>query len=597
VELIQRFRQYLERVPVVVETAAVVLMAFVVFRPFASLGVDPHHDGIVFTTARGISNGLTVNKDVFTQYGPISAWVQGLALRMFGDNLLTLRMTAMVALALAAGLFYASWRTLWGRWVALTGVLLWVGCAYFFSPDMPAIPWTSDIVLLIQGAATLLVTLSMRSSKVDATRLLVGAGFLIGLLPFTRLNTGILTVIALVGFSVLFQTRRDVLSLCIGLFTSLASVLFVLMLTGALTQWWYQGVIFPRSLYHGQLGSIGLVGLRANALVNGLTGIGYLAFTVFLLRQFRADAFEHSSPLSRYRRFFAVWAMRLGVALAWIWLVWLADPRGFLSPLTLQWGVLLATPFLVVRRLLALNSSNSSDFNRVLIFGLVVGSLGQLYPTIDLRHVWWASLPAFGLAMSEIREYVSGRPRLILVSLSLLLPIALISIDRIDVTRKKYETTIQYASTLEGMRVNETFVKAFQSRFTAIKDFERAHGPRPVLNVCQDGLFASVGGRFALPDPYFVYWPFSKFDGNFEARRNFISKKKPFIWMCDPLSDPTTYAAQFGYRLVATPACTKQDPQLNVWPWKSLLAVPSDWAELPIEKKWNRQTCSKLPSS
>jgi hypothetical protein len=574
------------------EGLAVFCVAFLVFRPFAPLGVDPHHDGVVFTTANGVSRGLDVSGDVFTQYGPVSAWIQGIVLRVFGGGLLTIRVASMLVLALTAGLFYAGWRILWGRWVAGTAVTLWICSAYFFAPDMPAIPWNSDYALLIQGGITLLATSAVRTREDLSRRLLFGVGVLVGLLPFTRVNMGILTVAALAALVTLYETKQTARTLLFGFVTGAGMVLLALWRTNSISEWWYQGIIFPRSLYHEQLGSIGLTGLRANALINGMPGIGYVLITVFFLRQFTIEKFVDDTSRSRFRKILAAGTICASLIVIWVWLLWMSDPRGFLSPLTLQWAVILAAPVLGVQLLRSVSPGKSSKIDLVIIVAVIGGSLGQLYPTVDLRHVWWASFPAFGIAIAQLRRLISGRLQLFLLAVLLLLPVGLVSFERRDATIDKYRSSLRYASALNGMKVEDSFARAFQPRFTVIKVFEALYGSRPILNICQDGLFASMGGRFKLPDPYFVYWPAKNFDGNFEARREFVEHEKPFIWMCDPLSDPKTYAAQFGYRLVATPTCVKENPQLQVWPWKSILAVPGDWPELPIEARWNKQVCN-----
>ena len=83
-----------------------------VFIYVARLDPDPQHDGTQLGTAVGVSEGLLVHKDVFSQYGPIGPWLNGVIMYIFGPQLLTIRIASAIQLVLLNVLIYLTARTL-----------------------------------------------------------------------------------------------------------------------------------------------------------------------------------------------------------------------------------------------------------------------------------------------------------------------------------------------------------------------------------------------------------------------------------------------------------------------------------------------------
>jgi hypothetical protein len=57
-----------------------------VFTPFARLGIDPHHDGIMLKPALDVLAGETLFRDTFSQYGLGTTYMQAAALWLFGPT-------------------------------------------------------------------------------------------------------------------------------------------------------------------------------------------------------------------------------------------------------------------------------------------------------------------------------------------------------------------------------------------------------------------------------------------------------------------------------------------------------------------------------
>src|ERR1035437_2676492 len=82
----------------------------VVFLPFAYLEFDFQHDGLMMKTAMDLASGQRIFRDTFTQYGPLSSWIQALALVVFGVKATVLKTLSILALTTAIGFFCMSWR-------------------------------------------------------------------------------------------------------------------------------------------------------------------------------------------------------------------------------------------------------------------------------------------------------------------------------------------------------------------------------------------------------------------------------------------------------------------------------------------------------
>lgn len=66
------------------------------FGFYALLGIDLHHDGIMFKTAVDAANGVPLFRGTFSQYGVLTPLLQGAAIRIFGAELLVIKLLTAV---------------------------------------------------------------------------------------------------------------------------------------------------------------------------------------------------------------------------------------------------------------------------------------------------------------------------------------------------------------------------------------------------------------------------------------------------------------------------------------------------------------------
>ena len=78
-----------------------------IFSVFARFDPDPHHDGFQLAPAIGMSEGRPIHREIYSHYGPVSAWINGAWLWVTEPTLLSLRLLGAIQLALIAVLLYS----------------------------------------------------------------------------------------------------------------------------------------------------------------------------------------------------------------------------------------------------------------------------------------------------------------------------------------------------------------------------------------------------------------------------------------------------------------------------------------------------------
>ncbi|MSW44112.1 MAG: hypothetical protein F2836_04980, partial [Actinobacteria bacterium] len=234
--------------------AIVFVAAAAAFGYSAFMDPDPHHDGIQMAPAVAVSEGLFIHRDVFDQYGPITAWLQGAAVFVFGPHLLTIRMLTALLLSICAVLMFLVARSVMrstsiAMLLSVLWIVLWPGrsvesLTYLF------LPWPSITFLLLQLLAALFVIRILRQPPAtDAW--FAALGVVTGVAVLTRLNYGAPMAVCIVIALFLFQSNvrtisgRQWASLAIGLAAPVAAVAGLLVLNGALGAFLVQTIAGP----------------------------------------------------------------------------------------------------------------------------------------------------------------------------------------------------------------------------------------------------------------------------------------------------------------------------------------------------------------
>ena len=171
---------------------AIFLISLLWFGAFAPLGLDFHHDGVMFIPALRVASGQTVFRDVFCQYGLLSPLLQGGAVRLGGGELLAMKYLSVIFYAAIGVLLDLVWKTLLSaRWRNLILVMFWV-----LMPDTMVTfhAWSSIFALFFSLLALWMILEFFKRQRCWFAGV---AGIAAGLTFLARHPVGVVTFLAL----------------------------------------------------------------------------------------------------------------------------------------------------------------------------------------------------------------------------------------------------------------------------------------------------------------------------------------------------------------------------------------------------------------
>lgn len=502
--------------------SVVAAVAGLTFVAAARLDPEPYHDGSQVAPALAVASGLTIHRDVFDAYGPITAWLQAAAMEVFEPTVLTARVLMAVLLIAAAVMLFAvivmSGRSLIvGVFGSLLWVLTWPGQS--ISWGTPLLPWPSVTFMVLQLAAALIVLRRVRGGRQQLVW--VGAlGVLLSLAVLARPNYGAPLVLAvLIALACLhrpigFKTREWatlILGGCLGLGVPVA----VLAAQGALAPFLDQALIGPL-IGESDATANGtpwfyienaylwaslplLVGLMLIALLGAwrarprwlIAAVGLIGTLAGILW---ASAALDSSPIRSTILSRVTWAPALDGQIA--------QPM-FVSAIV---TVLLAASSLIVLlrnwRLgvpkLPAAGSRGAIFVVLMLIGLM--SLAQLYPIADPNHLWWAApipvaLTLFVLGQTPGHDARRWATVLFVVPSLVLVPLSAhryFSIPRVEIPH----------GVMAGMWIAQDRMNSYAAVDAWLRDLE----PASAEFSCEQGLFSVWNGEYLADSPAFVNW-------------------------------------------------------------------------------------------
>jgi len=557
----------------------VFLLTLMIYLPFARLGVDPHHDGIMLTPALVVARGGVIHRDIFSQYGPITAYLQAVFVWIFGPHLLSIRIASATYLSLAVALLYSSWRRIFGEGIALFGYLLVISSSYFFVSNSPMHPWSSDVMLFLQALTLYLLVVGHSFQGKKASVLIYMGGFVLGLQFADRYVSAFLMLIGL-SIYYLFHKKRGIHSLWCGVMTSIGASLLLLALSGSYDEWYFQAIQFPRNWVSDVSGSGGWLAIRSAIVSHALPGAALLLMVIF---GFNAATIRHRS-LTTLQRVVAVLFVTV--------LLIITSPNltiPYWNTVDILWtfaGVfLLAAPWYFLR---LQNRVGGDITGEAILFITAAAASTAIFPISDIRHIYWGLIPSIGPGLMFLKSHIDlKRNRVVLASLSLVLLVPS-TLQTVEGTVDMDRVSVANAPILKGMLMDRKYSQFFNERFQIIDQFLAVHPKTPLLNICSDGLFASLAPTLKFPDPYFVSWQFGFdfFSSSTPEGRNrlsFVQNSRPIVWMCPLNEDPQLIAQKYELRLIPIDPNVDIREPYNWWPYVSYLGVPKEWPLIDLE--------------
>lgn len=164
-----------------------------IYLPIARLDPDPHHDGIQIATAIGVGSGRAIHHSVFSQYGPITAWLQGSWVWVTSPTLLNIRVLTALQVVLIGALMCRIFLQLRVKRLIAVGVPIgWLLSCPVWATGIGTsfLPWSSITYgLFLLLSVTSLIEWARRNDGRDKYGF--ASGLFIGLAIMTRTNIGV----------------------------------------------------------------------------------------------------------------------------------------------------------------------------------------------------------------------------------------------------------------------------------------------------------------------------------------------------------------------------------------------------------------------
>ncbi len=229
-------------------SAVIFTLTLLVSGYFSTLGIDLHHDGILFKPAFDVASGKMLFRDTYTQYGALTTLIQGLGLIIFGKYLIVMKLSAALFYGLSSVLLYLISIKILPRFLSLVTVAVWLCLAPYYTWTFLA--WSSVYALFFQlaSALALLTAAEKKSLKFE----LLG-GIFTALTFWCRQPVGVFLFLSIMVFY-LFSKKSFTAFLKGNLYTSAAFLAWIIF-NGALIDWWKQSIMF--SFYWSQSEGVG----------------------------------------------------------------------------------------------------------------------------------------------------------------------------------------------------------------------------------------------------------------------------------------------------------------------------------------------------
>ncbi|OPY86961.1 MAG: hypothetical protein A4E71_01323 [Smithella sp. PtaU1.Bin162] len=436
-------------------------VVFLISGFFSIFGIDGHHDGIMFKPSLDVARGFTLFKDTFNQYGALTIFIQSLAIKIFGEHLLVIKLLTAFFYALTALVIWKIWINLLPRYLVYLILFLYIFLApYFFWPFSPS---SSVYALFFQMFS---IYCLCKFLKDENTNYLILSGINASLAFWCKQPIGMFLFLAVTGYfiftGILEKKFRDLfrnlLYYVIGYLSVFIFMMLIILLSGAIQDWWIQSIEFAYMFLQN----------------NGETGITKIISCLF--------------P---------------------------TEPE---NSIFLVMPIISILFFIKILIELIFCDGKLNSKNKVLLVLTVtaMASWLQYYPVACYRHLYWGSIPMIGLVIYFIYSLFIKYNRV--VSFSMLIFIVFVifgkavnmriinGYEKITQKHEKYET-IRKPDILSGIKVSPDEVLFYKELDSYIRNFLENNPSGYIINLTPDALWVTLGGNRKNLHKMHVNWP------------------------------------------------------------------------------------------
>ena len=468
------------------------------FSVFAVARIDMHHDAIMLKPAIDVAAGKAIFRDTFCQYGALAVWLQALAVKLFGGEIVVTQLLTVLFYGGIAVMIDVIFRRYLSFPFRLVNLGLFWGMAYFYM--VPMHPWSSVYALFFMLLSTeFLLRFIAEEHRSEA----FWSGAFASLAFLARHPCGVM--IAFAGALTLalsaWRLKRSWRGL--GWFTSGGAAVLALF-----------------ALYLTVVGAWG----------------DYLRQCFGFVCSFAVERGGDLQWGEISKRFFPI--------------------NEVLGPIDLIFTVMpLVCVAVALKSFLALSDAKAEAGRRKLEYFAValagVVSWHQYYPVACLRHLYWAGIPMFGVFALVAEHLWRSRSRVVACRAAAVLLLLLGAIPvffraywgtRVVLKHYPRRMTIDIPG-CRGLQLSVTEWNMLYAMNAAYQALPAELRERGVFNYTPDAVVTVMFPETKFRHPMFVNWKNSVYPDYSQLALDYILRNRPVLVSQEPLALP-------GYQLI-----------------------------------------------
>ena len=508
----------------------VFIIEFIIFALQAPFDLDPHHDGLSYAMAIASKEGYLPNRDFFAQYGPLTPYIFGFVLKLFGTDLLFLRLFTSLLLALTGTVLFAILKRRLLNVTSLLITLAWAVTSPIYLNLNTNLPWatviTSLMLILSINFLQLLESQNIVSKKFKLITFALCFLLIFGFLGrqqliFVFLFVPILLIWEPNSYRVkYFRKLVLIYSMAIACFLG-----FIFLSTGLLIPWLKECVLFALKYSLTMTWANPQDALKAKIVDLAL----YLLFPGYVFFYFLAIKF--SNRIRSQWVYILITMTFFGAILAIQAITIAASDKSFLNPYYiaiyfsqntfmisgyLSAGAIIGVLFRFFRR------HTISIFEKLSIF-IGITALLQLYPVHDPLHIWWLTPVMLSSIVAKLSKFeIFAKPyiriRFEIFTFFTILTSFAILFNYLNFSRVEFKSPI-----LQGIYAEASFVESVDATLFALN---RLPINSKIAFDCQDALYSVYDGTFNPQSRNIVNWEPKIYEHEFNL------KKYNYVFVC-----------------------------------------------------------------
>ena len=476
--------------------SVIFILTFAWFGVFAPMGLDFHHDGVVFIPALRVAAGEVVFRDVFCQYGLLSPLLQGFAAWIGGGELLFVKYFSVLFYAGIAVVLDLVWEPLLSaRWRNVI-FLMFLG----LMPDTIVTfhAWSS-IFALFFSLLSLWMMLKHLAGKGWWTLFL--CGIFAGLTFLSRHPVGVVTVVAMAG------------------------ALFVEVM-----------LKYPAKERFMKF-------LKTSSLSVGTALLVIAAAAIYLIcnnawDDFVLQCYTNVSKFVHERSDGSSWGYLSESLFPFITDAVFFDSIFAVLPLTAMAWLLIA-----VRRAVRNKGESEKDYMLCAVSIFALGAWHQYYPVPCVRHLFWGGVPFFGLWVLSVKELwaVDSTRRIWcrIAAVLLIVHAVYCSYFRLFSAWQRLETSVNRRQLdipgIRGMKLTRAEYAMLTGVLSTIEQLPEDIRRRGVLNYTAEGLWSVILPPTRFSHVQFLWLKDALYPDFEEKHIQYIRMFKPVVLHSKPI--------------------------------------------------------------